>query len=147
MKLIDILRSKSNAIISRIGPDDLVKDAVRIMCENRIGSLLVQDSLGNPIGLITERDVMLNLHKDHENYVTLRVSDVMTKDLICGLATDGLDYIMKVMTHNRIRHLPVVADNKIIGIISIGDVLHSMLEDTRVQNHKLHDYLELSGQL
>ena len=63
------------------------------------------------------------------------------------LVDDEVDYVMQIMTNNKIRHLPIVNRNKVVGLISIGDVISSNLEKTLVENHKLHDYLELSGQL
>ena len=117
------------------------------MCDNTIGSLLVQDNAGNTIGIITERDVLREIDRNLDKFAEVKVSDIMTADLICGLPDDEVDYIMQVMTKNKVRHLPVVKDKKVVGLISIGDIVNSNLEKTLVENHKLHDYLELSGKL
>lgn len=147
MKVQDILDKKANSIISFIGPELKVLEAVRFMCDNKIGSLLVQDKSGKTIGIITERDVFREINRNLEGFGEVVVSDIMTTDLICGLPEDEVDYVMQVMTKNKIRHLPVVKDKKVVGLISIGDIVNSNLEETRVQNHKLLDYLELSGKL
>ena len=143
----DILEKKPNTIIATIAPNATLAEATAKMCEEHIGSLLVCDETENPVGIITERDVLNQVGTNLEGFATRLVSEAMTADLICGLADDNANYIMQVMRQNRIRHLPIVEDNKVIGLISLGDLAHSLLEQTRVENRKLHDYLELSGQL
>jgi len=147
MNVKDILASKANSIISFIGPNDKVTDAVRFMCGSRIGSLLVQDDKGNPVGIITERDVLRAINEDLANYSSLCVSDIMTTELICGLLKDDVNYVMQIMTQNKIRHLPIVQKKRIVGLISTGDVINSSLEESKVENRRLHDYLQLSGEL
>ena len=146
MNVKDILASKASSIVSFIGRDDGVTAAVRFVCDNRIGSLLVQDEKGEPVGIITERDILRGINTNITNIGSLSVSDVMTHDLICGLLEDDVNYIMQIMTKNRIRHLPMVHRKKVVGLISIGDVINCSLEETRVENHRLHDYLQLSGE-
>ena len=147
MNVKDILARKANSIISFIGPNDKVTDAVRFMCDSRIGSLLVQDEKGNPVGIITERDILRAINENLANYSSLCVSDIMTTELICGLLKDDVNYVMQIMTRNRIRHLPIVEKKRVVGLISIGDVINSSLEESRVENRRLHDYLQLSGEL
>jgi CBS domain-containing protein len=147
MNVQDILASKANSIISFIGPNDKVTDAVRFMCDSRIGSLLVQGDKGSPVGIITERDVLRAINEDFAAYPSLRVSDIMTTELICGLPKDDVNYVMQIMTQNKIRHLPIVEKKRVVGLISIGDVINSSLEESKVENRRLHDYLQLSGEM
>lgn len=147
MNVKDILDKKPNSIISFIGPDDKLTAAVRFMNDNKIGSLLVQDKSGVTLGIVTERDILRSVGENLDKFSELKVSDVMTTDLICGLVGDEVEYIMQVMTDNKIRHLPIVSKKKVVGMISIGDVVNVKLEKTMIENHKLHDYLELSGKL
>lgn len=147
MKIKDLLNAKPNATICTIRPDQTVGDAVRELHRNRIGSLLVVDEGGRPVGIITERDVLRAASQDLKGFGDLAVSQVMSSDLICGLPDDDPQYVMQVMTQNRIRHLPIVEENRLVGVISIGDVIKSQLEATRVENHMLKDYLHLRGEL
>ena len=146
MKVKDILASKANAIISFIGPNDKVTDAVRFMCDSHIGSLLVQDEKGSPLGIITERDVLRAVNDSSASYESLLVSDIMTTELICCLLGDDISYVMKILTKNKIRHLPIVEKKRVVGLISIGDVIKCSLEESRVENRRLQDYLQLSGE-
>ncbi|OPZ22987.1 MAG: inosine 5'-monophosphate dehydrogenase [candidate division BRC1 bacterium ADurb.BinA364] len=147
MLVREILRRKPNQIISFIGADDPVLDAVRFMNDNRIGSLLARNEAGDVVGIVTERDILRAVAKDLDGLKEKKVADLMTKDLICGLADDDSNYVMLIMTRNKIRHLPVVHEGKIIGLISIGDLISCQLEETQVQKRTLHDLLELSGKL
>lgn len=147
MKVREALKHKANAILSFIGPDEPVTDAVRFMCASHIGSLLVQNERGETQGIVTERDIMRLIDKDADALKDAKVKDIMTRDLICALMDDDLDYVMRVMDHNKVRHLPVVSNKRIVGMISIGDVVHNLMREAKVENRKLYDFLELSGQL
>jgi len=147
MKVKDVLARKPNSIVSFIGADDRVTEAVRFMCDHRIGSLLVRDAKGETVGIVTERDILRSVHASLDRFRELRVSDIMTRDLICGLPDDDVEYVMRVMTQNRIRHLPVVHENRVVGLVSIGDVVNFRLDAARVENHRLQDFLHLRGEL
>jgi CBS domain-containing protein len=147
MKARNILAGKSNAIICSIAPERTISDAIALLCENRIGALMVEDGSGQPLGIITERDILWAASKDIKGFGGRLVSDVMTRELICGLLDDDAHYVMQVMTQNKIRHLPIVENDKVVGMISIGDVIKSQLESIRVENHMLKDYLHMRGEL
>ena len=148
MKIKDILEKKGSAVRT-IAPEQTVAEAVSQLCEHRIGALVVIGDGGKIIGIISERDV---LRESAEAFKRLadptrtaaapkRVKDIMTKSLIIGLPDDSVDYVMGVMTHNRVRHLPVVAEGKLIGIVSIGDVVNASLGETTYENRLLKDYI------
>ena len=109
-------------------------DAVRFMCDSHIGSLLVQDEKGSPLGIITERDVLRAVNDSSASYESLLVSDIMTTELICCLLGDDISYVMQILTQNKIRHLPIVEKKRVVGLISIGDVIKCSLEESRVEN-------------
>ena len=144
MRIKDILKNKSTGIVSIVPNADL-KTVVSVLGDKKVGSLMVLDDQGNPLGIITERDIMNELSRNHGVLGDRKVSEVMTKDLICGLPGDDIDYIMGVMTQNRIRHLPIIEENILVGIISIGDVIKCQLEKTAVENHYLRDYIAQGG--
>lgn len=148
MRIKDILDKKGTAVRT-IGPDETVAEAVSQLCEHRIGALVVVGDGGKLVGIISERDV---LRESQEAFRQLagparaaaapkRVKDIMTKSLVICLPDDTVDYVMGVMTHNRVRHLPVVADGKLVGIVSIGDVVYASLGETSYENRLLKDYI------
>jgi CBS domain-containing protein len=148
MKIKDILEKKGSAVRT-IGPEQTVAEAVSQLCEHRIGALVVTGDGGKIVGIVSERDV---LRESEEAFRRLadparaasapkRVKDIMTKSLIIGLPEDTVDYVMGVMTHNRVRHLPVVAEGKLVGIVSIGDVVNASLGETTYENRLLKDYI------
>lgn len=147
MKVRDILGGKPDAVIASIGPEQTVAEAIACLCSHRIGALMVLDQHGNPLGIVSERDILWAACQDIKQFGQRSVSELMSKDLICGLLEDDVQYVMQVMTHNRIRHLPVVDNNKLVAILSIGDVIKAQLDSTRVENHKLQNYLQLRGDL
>ncbi|MHC4444007.1 MAG: CBS domain-containing protein [Planctomycetota bacterium] len=143
----DVLKEKENKVISSVGPDLSIAEAVSLLCAQRIGALMVIDENGEPTGIITERDVLMEINRNPDLVRKRKVSEVMTTNLICGLPDDEVNYAMNVMTENKIRHLPIVSDNKVIGIISIGDVIKCLLEAIQFENRNLHEYLHLKGEI
>jgi CBS domain-containing protein len=151
MKIKDILDKKGSTVIT-IGPQRTAHDAIRVLCANRIGALVVTGEAGEIIGIVTERDVlhecgdrcslMVEPARPETPFCPTLVQDIMTKSVIIGLASDSLDYVMGVMTQNRIRHLPVLEDNQLIGIVSIGDVVNAHLRETTYENRTLKDYIQ-----
>jgi len=147
MLVRDVLNGKQTKGVITIGENETLAVAIRRLCEYGIGALLVTNAAGDPVGIITERDVLRQAARDAACFQERPVSEVMTRELICGLPDDNIDYIMQVMTQNRIRHLPIVAGDKVVGLISIGDVIKSQLRQTRIENHMMKDYLHLRGEL
>jgi CBS domain-containing protein len=150
MQIKDILREKGSDVVT-IDADSNIQDAVRMLNEHKIGSLIVTTRDGKIAGIITERDV---LRKSGEHFAGKKkpetqedtlpdslVRDVMSKELVVGVPDDDLDYVMGIMTKNRIRHLPIVDDGKLVGMISIGDVVNAHLKETEFENHLLKDYI------
>lgn len=140
MKLRDILRTKGSEVI-QIGPDRSVLDAVRSFSEHRIGALVVTvDS--EIVGVVSERDVMNLMAERPDGLETVAVSEIMTTDVIVAVPTDDLDYVMNIMTNNRIRHLPIVEDGRLGGIVSIGDVVNEVRRSVESENRHLKDYIQ-----
>ena len=140
MKLRDILRTKGSDVI-QIDPDQPVIDAVRVLSEHRIGCLVVTHD-GEIRGVVSERDI-LNLVAAKPNALTdTLVSDIMTTDVIVAVLEDDLDYVMNIMTNNKIRHLPIVDDGDLAGIVSIGDVVNEVRRSVESENRHLKDYIQ-----
>jgi CBS domain-containing protein len=150
MRILDILQHKGS-FVETITPDRNVHDAIRIMCKRRIGALVVTSEGGEVVGIVTERDILRACGRvldkiEHSAAPSVAdcstlVEEIMTVDLVIGLAEDKIDYVMKIMTKNRIRHLPVMDNEQLVGIISIGDVVNAHLEETEVENRMLKDYI------
>ncbi|MFP4547533.1 MAG: CBS domain-containing protein [bacterium] len=142
MKLNNLLQKKNSELI-KISADKPVFDAVRLLNKHKIGSLLVMNPDKKLEGILTERDILFKcLNNDRDNKNT-KVSEIMTpKDkLIIGTAEDTLSYAMKVMTNKRIRHLPIVDKEKVIGLVSIGDVIKAVLDQSENEVKLLREYI------
>ncbi len=139
MKIRDILRTKGSEVIS-VAPDQTVLTAARILSEHRIGALVVRT--GDEVaGILTERDVLDLAAGDPARLERTRVEEAMTSDVLVAVPDDGLDYVMGIMTQNRVRHLPIVADGQLEGIVSIGDVVNAVRRTMEAENRHLKDYI------
>jgi CBS domain-containing protein len=139
-KVADILRQKSGGVVT-IEPQLTVQDAISKLAEHNIGSLVVMDDHGTIAGIITERDILRLCSDRAEEKARTPISEVMTRDVIIGVPDDTLDYVMGIMTTNRIRHLPILNNEDLVGMISIGDVVHAHLQKTEFENRMLRDYI------
>ncbi len=139
MRIRDVLRQKGDQVVT-IGPRQTVHDAIRTLVKHNIGGLVVSDG-DSIVGIITERDILRESAERSEKLKETTVADIMTKDVIIGVPDDDLDYVMGIMTKNRIRHLPVLEKDKLAGILSIGDVVGAHLRQTAFENRMLKDYI------
>ena len=144
MLIRDILRKKGGNVVT-IEARCTVNDAISKLNEHGIGALIVTGEDGQVGGIVTERDILHECGKwwtqgDQATPSTL-VQEVMTKDVVIGVPDDHLDYVMGIMTKNRIRHLPILEDGKLAGVISIGDVVNAHLKAMEFENRMLKDYI------
>jgi CBS domain-containing protein len=141
MRVSDVLKVKGSGV-NTITFHSTIRQALQNITENKVGSLVVVDESQCPIGIITERDIVrLVYEKGVSDWQKIAVNEVMTKNIIVGFPDDDVEYIMQLMTSNRIRHVPILKDNKLAGIISIGDVVKSLLKDVKAENRYLSDYI------
>jgi CBS domain-containing protein len=140
MKVKDILAVKGSRVVT-VEKDSSVLDAMSIFSANRIGSLLVVDKDSKILGIIGARDVLMAVKNHLDEIKTLTVEKIMTTNLIVGTLDDKIDYILSVMTENRIRHIPIMEGKELKGMVSIGDVVKSQLKETHVENKYLKDYI------
>ncbi len=140
MKVSDILKVKGPEVFT-IGEEKLLSEAVSTLVNNKIGVLLVLDSGAKIVGILSERDIIKELYKNPENFWKSKVKNVMTKKVIVVEAADDIDYVESIMTSNRIRHLPVVKNKVLVGLISIGDIVKTLLSESRYENKYLMDYI------
>ena len=142
MLIEDILLNKDNSLVT-IGPDAAVADVVATLTEHNIGALPVCDGDGALVGIISERDVVRNIARQGDSVLDLRISDVMTKDVVTCTPADDANDVMGVMKGNRIRHVPVVTDGRVINMVSARDAMVAMLEESLEQRRTLATAYEI----
>jgi CBS domain-containing protein len=121
MNVARLLATKSKNIIT-IHPEQTIREALALLAKHNIGALVVVGESGQPVGIVSERDVVRELARQEEIFIR-PVDTVMTKNVITGVPQDDLKSVANTMTEKRIRHLPVIDHNELIGIVSIGDVV------------------------
>lgn len=140
MLIRDVVASKGSSVVT-VGPDATVLEAARTLVEHMIGSVVVTKD-GTVAGILSERDVLRLAARDPALLRATRVADVMTSEVVVGLVDDDIAYAMAVMTNNRVRHLPVLDNGALAGIVSIGDLVNASLTDLKAENHWLRDYVQ-----
>ena len=140
MRIREVLDRKGGSVVT-IEPDRTVHDAMRILVENNIGSVIVTQD-GRTVGILTERDVLRLGAASPESLATTLVGEAMTRELVVGVADDLVEYAAGVMTSNRIRHLPIVDGEGLTGVVSIGDVVNALKQEKEVENRYLRDYIQ-----
>jgi CBS domain-containing protein len=140
MRIESILRTKG-ADVATILPGATVPEAATALAENGVGALVVSSDGTRIEGILSERDLARALAEHGPAIVELTVRQLMTPEVTTCVAGDTVDHLMATMTEHRIRHVPVVADDVLVGIVSIGDVVKSRLGELEQENHTLHDYI------
>ena len=140
MKIRNLLRTKGHEVVT-VPPSFPLQDAIKLLVEHNIGSLVVAQK-AVVMGILTERDILRLASEGCARMERMKVEEVMTRDVIVGLPDDSLDYVMEIMTRNRIRHLPVVDDGWMQGIVSIGDVISALGKNVAVENRYMRDYIQ-----
>jgi CBS domain-containing protein len=130
MKIKDFLKIQGRVVIS-IGPAETVYTAIQRLVKNKIGALPVCNDDGELIGIISERDLLKECLRHSSTIRSTKVQDVMTKYVAVGTPEDDLDYATSIMKQKRVRHLPIVVDQKLEGMISIRDIVDARLEEIK----------------
>lgn len=137
MLVHQILNSKSRSGVLTLKPTDPVTDAAHVMSKERLGTIVVSSDGKTPEGILSERDIVREIGKRGAGCLTDAVSDLMTKNPVTCTGDDTADRVLEMMTQGRFRHLPVVEDGKMIGLISIGDVVKSRLAELAMEKGAL----------
>ena len=137
-KLEDFLKLNKNKQIWTISKDQNVKQALILMSEKNIGAIIIVDNNGFPIGIFSERDYARKIILKGKSSKDTLLDEVMTKELITVTRNYKIEQCMEIMIEKKIRHLPVLEDKKIVGIISIGDLLKIMIKEQK----ELIDHLQ-----
>lgn len=142
MYVSDILKAKGDKVIT-LGSAAPVSAAVALLAENRIGAVLVTDDAGGIAGILSERDVVRAMHVHREKVFAKTVGELMTHEVVTCDPKDPVAAIMGMMTSQRFRHVPVLDAGKLVGMISIGDVVKSRIEEAQSEVEALRHYISL----
>ena len=137
MLVQQILGSKASGGVLSVKPTDSVSDAIKLLSEKRIGSVVVSANGESLDGILSERDVVRELGRRGASVLAEPVSALMTAKIVTCSETDTADQILQMMTDGRFRHLPVMREGKMIGLISIGDVVKARLSELSMEKNAL----------
>ena len=140
MNVRDMLAQKGDKVAT-VQPDATIETAVRKLKLEGVGALVVSKDDQTVAGIISERDIVRGLTDHGGALLSMKVSELMTQSVKTCTPDDKIQDIMSEMTRSRFRHLPVIADGKMCGIISIGDVVKNRLEELETETHVLRDYI------
>ena len=139
MKVKDILNRKGDWVAT-IDAQATIHQALCNLIENKVGALLIKDDSGGIEGIITERDIMREVHAD-ANLCEKLVTEAMIRDPVCTSPEDDIEWVMNEMTEGRVRHVPVMSDGKLAGIVSIGDIVKLQRDQLKSEVTQLRDYV------
>lgn len=139
VKIADILRAKGDEVIS-LPANSTGRELIGTLIERRVGAVIVLD--GTQLrGVVSERDVVRGLHTTGDAVLESEIADLISSDLVtCGL-DDDVDAIAAIMTERRIRHMPVLRNGDLVGVVSIGDVVKSRIQQLQTESEQLTHYI------
>ena len=139
MRIADVLRTKGGAVAT-ITPETSVSALLNELSLHNIGAMVVVSPDG-VVGIVSERDVVRKLHERGADVLRQPVSEIMTTMVATCTPGDTVDHLSALMTNKRVRHIPVVENNRLVGIVSIGDIVKQRMEELESEQRALHDYI------
>lgn len=139
MKINDVLRGKGNQVVT-ISPEATVTELLALLAEHNIGAVVVSTDGSSVDGIVSERDIV-RLWNGTPDAGDVRVSAIMTAQVQTATPDDLIDNLMRLMTEHRIRHVPVVVDGNLAGLVSIGDVVKSRIGELEFEREQLSNYI------
>lgn len=143
MRISDVLRAKPSQDVITISPEATVRELIALLAQHNVGALIVSSDGSAVEGIVSERDVVRRLHSD-EGVVDGPVAAIMTADVKTCEPEQSLEELMQLMTDNRFRHVPVVTDGALTGVISIGDVVKNRMAELEFERDQLDSYVHMS---
>lgn len=139
MRIHDVLESKGSTTVITIAPDATVRNLVDLLAEHNIGAVVVSEDGAVPAGIVSERDVVRRV--TDKGLMDQPVSEIMTSEVQVCEPVDLLDDLMVMMTERRIRHIPVIENGSLIGLVSIGDAVKVRMRELEFERDRLNDYV------
>ncbi len=143
MRIRDVVAAKNEQKVITVSPSATVRDLLGLLAEHNVGALVVSGDGGTVDGIVSERDVVRRLHQNTE-LLQATVESIMTTDVRTCTPEDRLDDLMSLMTERRIRHVPVCEDDRLVGIVSIGDVVKHKIDALQFERDQLDSYVHQS---
>jgi CBS domain-containing protein len=140
VKIAEVLRLKGDSVVT-ITPDTPVSGLVAQLARHRVGALVVSADGRSLDGIVSERDVVRRLDADGNGLLDRTVGDIMTSSVRTCTPQDTVDELMALMTEQRVRHVPVLQDGKLVGIVSIGDVVKQRIDMLKTERDHLEAYI------
>jgi CBS domain-containing protein len=144
MTVAAILKHKG-ARVETVRPNATVQQVCDLLADKRIGATIVVGAGGEVVGVVSERDIVQAVSKNGTAGLTRPVHEIMTRDVATCRLTDSSESLMELMTRGRFRHVPVVEGGRLIGIVSIGDIVKRRIEDSELERHAMHAYITQAG--
>ena len=139
--LVSALIKEKGAGVITTGPATTVSEVADIIARERIGAVVVTEQDDQVVGSIAERDIVNGLSKRGTGLLDLPISDIMTRDVFTCATTEDVNQLRREMTNRRARHIPIVEEGKLIGIISIGDIVKNRLDELESETQQMRDYI------
>lgn len=139
MRIANVLRAKGS-VVATVPPDAPVTVMLAQMAKHRVGAVVVVDD-GAVVGMVWERDVLRLLHERGASLIPTPIADIMNTDVISCMPTDEVDDVLRIMTDRRIRHVPVMISDKLIGIVSMGDLVKARIDELETNQAYLQSYI------
>ncbi|PVG83287.1 histidine kinase [Nocardioides gansuensis] len=143
MRINDVLRAKPSQDVITIAPEATVRELVALMARHNVGALVVSSDGSSVDGIVSERDVVRHL-LEREDVLDAPITEIMTSQVRTCEGSESLNELMQVMTAHRIRHVPVLTNGRLTGIISIGDVVKHRIDELEFERDQLDNYLHQS---
>lgn len=135
--IVSMLLAKKGSEVISVKQDDLIAHAIAILKERRIGALVVTNAHGELVGIISERDIVRCLAETSGDIRQLQVADIMTKNVVTCHPDDAMISVLQKMTDGRFRHMPVMQEAKIVGLVTIGDMVNFRLKELEYESLKM----------
>ena len=142
--LSSILKRKGTEVVS-VSPDDKVLAVARVLTERGIGAALVRDAAGGLLGIISERDIVRGMANQGQGTTQLPTEKLMTRDLVTVTPHTSVPEAMELMTRKRVRHLPVLENGQLVGLVSIGDLVKARIDEAEHEAAALKAYVVSAG--
>ena len=139
---VNTILSQKGSDVATIAPTAKVADAIKTLCDRKIGALVVTGAGGRIIGIVSERDIVRTFGTHGAAALDMPLTEVMTRKVVTCEPADKMPEIMELMTTGKFRHLPVLEDDRLVGIISIGDVVKMRLAQLEQEQDALRDYIQ-----